>query len=408
MSRPKGTGCIYQRPDSSVFWIKYSWNGKTFRESAHTDDKRKAGKKLNRRLAELEMKIFPGLHVERVRVEELAEDFVREYRINGRKSLEDAETRWKLHLKPFFAALRAADVSSREIDKYVDLRQKDGAANATINRELAALKRMFRLGQQATPPKLLRVPAFPNKLKENNARTGFLTDAQRDMLAAKCAEVGLWLRAMYEVGSTYGWRVNEVRGLRVRHIDITARTIRLDPGTTKNGAGRVVTFEQESTLYPLLCACVHGKVADDFVFTREDGKHVRDFRVGWARACCAADVGRMICVRCGTEQCPCSEDERRTKYKGLIFHDLRRTAARNLRRAGVAENLIMQIGGWRTRSVFDRYAIITENDIADAMRKLDADHRQREALAAKVTMGHETVHETTHAPARVAKPERLN
>lgn len=231
----------------------------------------------------METKTFPGLHIERLRVEELAEDFIREYRINARKSLEDAEARWKLHLKPFFAALRAGDVTSREIDKYVDQRQRDGAANGTINRELAALKRMFRLAQQATPPKVLRIPAFPRKLKENNARTGFLTDAQRDTLAAKCAEIGLWLRAMYEVGSTYGWRVSEIQALRVRQVDMEARTVRLDPGTTKNGAGRVVTFEHESTLYALLSACVHGKSADDFVFTRDDGKQVRDFRTAWAR-----------------------------------------------------------------------------------------------------------------------------
>jgi integrase len=62
------------------------------------------------------------------------------------------------------------------------------------------------------------------------------------------------------------------------------------------------------------------------VFTRPDGKPVRDFRETWANACKAAGV------------------------PGLLFHDLRRTAARNLRRAGIAEGIIMKIGGWRTRS----------------------------------------------------------
>lgn len=383
MSRPKGTGCIYQRPDSSVWWIKYSRNGKTFRESAHSDNKRKAERMLKHRLAELETGTFPGLHVERVRVDELAEDFLRDYRINNRKSLDDAEARWKLHLKPFFAEMRAVDLSSGLIARYVDARQQEKAANATINRELAALKRMFRLAQQATPPKVLRTPAFP-KLTENNARIGFLTDAQRDTLAAKCAEIGLWLRAMYEVGCTYGWRVSEIQTLRVRQVDMEARTVRLDPGTTKNGAGRVVTFERESILSQLLSACVHGKSTDDFVFTREDGKPVRVFKATW----------KKVCTRAGVP--------------GLLFHDLRRTAARNLRRAGVAENIIMQIGGWRTRSVFDRYAIITENDIVDAVRKLEADRKQREAVAVETAMSHESVTKPTQAPARVANPELLN
>ena len=216
--------------------------------------------------------------------------------------------------------MRAVDRSSGLIARYVDARQQETAANATINRELAALKRMFRLAQQATPPKVLRTPAFP-KLAENNARTGFLTDTQRDALAAQCAMVGLWLRTMYEVGCTYGWRVSEVKGLLVRHVDIGAHTIRLDPGTTKNGQGRVVTFEAQSTLCELLAACVHGKSADDSVITREDGKPVRDFRDTWAKVCKAAGV------------------------PGLLFHDLRRTAARNLRRAGVAASCRLADGG---------------------------------------------------------------
>jgi site-specific recombinase XerD len=69
---------------------------------------------------------------------------VRDYRINGKKSLEDADARWKRHLKPFFGSMRAVDVTSEQLARYVDKRQREMAANATINRELAALKRMFR------------------------------------------------------------------------------------------------------------------------------------------------------------------------------------------------------------------------------------------------------------------------
>jgi hypothetical protein len=59
----------------------------------------------------------------------------------------------------------------------------------------------------------------------------------------------------------------------------------------------------------------------------------------------------------------------------VLFHDLRRTGARNLRRLGVGETTIMKIGGWETRSVFDRYNIVDESDLADAAERLNQKHR---------------------------------
>ena len=144
---------------------------------------------LKLRLAEIATDTFVGPHTERVRVEDLWDDVEREYRINGRKSLDDAQARWKLHLKPMFGQVRALEVGTTILGRYVDLRQIEGAKNATINRELALLKRMFRLGMQATPAKVLRLPAFP-KLTENNVRKGFLEDSQYAELAEACPQ--LW------------------------------------------------------------------------------------------------------------------------------------------------------------------------------------------------------------------------
>jgi len=152
-SRPKGTGCIFMRPDSNKWWIKYSRNGRPYRESTNSTDRRKAEKMLRLRLAEIATDTFVGPHTERVRVADLWDDVEREYRINGRKSLDDAQARWKLHLKPIFGPVRVLEVGTTILGRYVDVRQTEGAKNATINRELALLKRMFRLGMQATPAK---------------------------------------------------------------------------------------------------------------------------------------------------------------------------------------------------------------------------------------------------------------
>lgn len=356
MKRPRGTGSVLRMKGSSVLWIKYHRNGKPVRESAHTTKVKEAEKLLRQRLAAISTGTFVGPKLEKTRVSELADDLIREYRINGRKSIADLEARWKLHIEPFFGALRAIEVTSQLVARYIDARQQEEAENATINRELAALKRMFNLARQSTPPKVQSVP-YIAMLRENNIRTGFLESKQHDCLAAETGKIGLWLRAMFETGYTYGWRHEELLALRVRHVSLVAGTIRLEPGTTKNSEGREVSMTLP--VKTLLTQCVHGKGQDDYVFTREDGKAVKDFRGVWASACEAAKVSE------------------------LLFHDLRRTAARNLRRAGVAEGVIMKIGGWKTRSVFERYAIVSQSDIRDAMTKLEAGQQRDNAEAAK-------------------------
>jgi integrase len=360
MKRPRGTGSVLRMKGSSILWIKYHRNGKPIRESAHTTKVKEAEKFLRGRLAAISSGTFLGPKLEKVRIAELADDLVREYRINGRKSIDDLEARWKLHLEPFFGALRAIDVTSQLVARYIDARQHEEAENATINRELAALKRMFNLARQSTPPKVNSVP-YIAMLRENNIRTGFLEGKQHDCLAAETGKIGLWLRAMFETGCTYGWRHEELLALRVREVNLVAGTIRLEPGTTKNTEGREVSMTLP--VRTLLTQCIHGKGQDDHVFTREDGKPVRDFRGAWASACEAA------------------------KVPNLLFHDLRRTAARNLRRAGVAEGVIMKIGGWKTRSVFERYAIVSQTDIRDAMTKLEAGQQSDKADAAREEKG---------------------
>ena len=341
--RPYGTGSVYQPKGSRFLWIKFHINGVPHRESTHTDNRRKANEFLKNRLSQIGTGTFVGRKSERLTVRELADDFLREYRVNRRKSIDDVKARWNLHLKPFFAHRRAASVSSDLIVQYVDCRQQQRAANATINRELAALKRMFRLGAQATPPKVNRVPHF-EMLEERNVRTGFIDDKQFSALSAECAKVGLWFRALLEVAYTYGWRLRELLNLRVDQVDLALRVIRLEPGTTKNEEGREVTMTE--SVFVLLQECVHRKGPDNYVFTRKNGKRVLDFRGAW----------ESVCEKAG--------------LPNLLFHDLRRSAARNLRRAGVAEGVIQKIGGWKTRSVFERYAIVDQRDIAQAMERL--------------------------------------
>ena len=71
------------------------------------------------------------------------------------------------------------------------------------------------------------------------------------------------------------------------------------------------------------------------------------------------------CAKCSVEWGP-----KKLKYVGLIFHDLRWSAARNARASGVAAGVIIEMGGWKTRWVFERYAIVAESDMDDAIERV--------------------------------------
>jgi integrase len=365
---------------SRFWWIQYRRNGRVYRESTGTEKKQNAELILGRKLAEIATNTFIEPKASKTTVRDLAADMLQDYRINAKRSLPAVEIRWNKHLAPAFGDMRAANVSTDRLTGYIGKRLNEGASNATINRELAALKRMFSLGLQSR--KLSAPPHFP-RLKENNVRKGFVDDSHFDALARACSGVGLWLRALLEVGSSYGWRGGELKNLRVEQVDLAAKTIRLEPGETKNREARLVVMTNFVAV--LLKQCIAGKAPNEFVFTRDDGSRIQDFRKTWAAVCCEAGLGTMLCPECLTpaverecQTCKRTWKNRELKYSGLLLHDLRRTGVRNMIRAGVAERVAMLISGHKTRSMLDRYNIVSEKDLEIAARKIEEATRKRE------------------------------
>jgi hypothetical protein len=162
-------GSIYKR--GNTFWIKYYRNGKPYRESAKSTKEADAKRLIKKREGEIADGKLPGIYFDRVRFDDLAEEFLTDYRINQNRSLVRAERSVK-HLKKTFEGVRVPDITTPRIQAYIETRLDEAAANATINRELSALKRMLNLGAKQTPPKVDRVP-FISMLKENNTRKGF-------------------------------------------------------------------------------------------------------------------------------------------------------------------------------------------------------------------------------------------
>ncbi len=322
-------GMLYRR--GRIWWIKYYRNGKAFRESSKSANISEAKRLLRKREGEIAAGEFLGPKTERVSFEELAGDFLNEYQINNRKSFIWVKRRIDLHLTPFFAGLRAVNITTDRIRAYVTKRREEGASNGSINRELAALKRMFNLASEMTPPKIGRVPYIP-MLKESNVRKGFFE--HNEYLALR-RELPEYLKPVLAFGYFTGAREGEILRLKWGQVDLEARTIHLEPGSTKNDQARTIPLNSE-----LLEALKTQKSTRDlrfpdcqYVFYRK-GKRIGNFQRAWKSACKRAGVtGRL----------------------------------------GVPERVAMAISGHKTRSVFDRYNIVAERDLHEAARRLE-DH----------------------------------
>jgi integrase len=293
-----------------------------------------------------------------------------------------------LHLSPFFARRRAPDITTDLLQRYVNHRRGEGASPASVNREMALLRRAFHLGHRATPPKVQTIPHFPMS-REAEPRKGFLKPADYSALAQACTAVGgLWLRSVFEVAVSLGFRLHEMvgkNGLKVDQIDFVGNIIRLE--ITKNGEPREVFMTD--AVRELLRQCCVGKSPKDHVFSR-NGDPVITFHRSWRKACVLAGVAKLLCPECHDEldadrhcvACDVDWNAHETKYRGLLVHDLRRSAVRNLVRAGIPETVCQAISGHRSRSVFDRYNITSQSDLRDAARKLEL-HRAREVEQAR-------------------------
>jgi len=363
----RGDGRIFKRrgkdgKDLAIWHIAY-WGpveGRIveIRESAGTCDEKKARQFLKERLREVGnhrvgAARFHGPRQERVTVKELLEALDRDYAQRGVKGLREARN----HMKPirdFFGPRRAMEVTPNLVREYIAERKKSvrvvdgerivGVANATINRETEVLGRAFRLA--VFEGTLTMAPAIPS-LPENNARRGFFDRHEVDSLVPHLRQP---LSDMAQFAYATGWRLGEIRGLRWEYVDRRAREVRLPD--SKNGEGRVLPLDEN--LWLLIERC----------WTR------REFK----RANGATSISEFVFHFKGR---PTPETTLRRWWvealskaglPGKLFHDFRRSAVRDMIRAGVAQAVAMSVSGHKTESMFRRYNISTTADKLEALR----------------------------------------
>ena len=359
MKQTRGLGFVYQpiyvdkrtgeRKTAATWWVQYSVRGKRYRESSRSSNRNMAVKLLKDRLGAAAQGRPVGPKVDRTKFDDLARMLVEDYRANGRRSLERIEGALK-HLRGFFGDHFALDITSDRITSYIKWRQDEGAAAATINRELAALRRAFRLAARAG--KVALRPEV-SMLRENNRRKGFFEPNQYSALVQNVPD---YLKPVIRTAYITGWRIkSEILTRQKHHVDLNAGWLRLEPGEGKSGEGRnfpLIAELRESLAEQLEKTAALERATDQIIpwLFHKNGKPIGSFRKVWATAC------------------------KRAGLAGKIPHDFRRTAVRNLERAGVPRSAAMAMVGHQTESIYRRYAIADEAMLKEGALKLAAFH----------------------------------
>jgi integrase len=338
-------GRIFQRGET--WWIAYYQAGVEHRESSESSKRPVAVKLLKKRHEEMG-KGRLAEDAEKVKLSDLRALIGADYNLNGRRSVKRLGQSWA-HLDAFFGKDEpAVSIKSHRLALYVTGRTDEGAKLATVKNELAALKRAFNLARKGGDLLPNEIPAFPT-ITASSPRQGFFELEEHEAVrAALPPDEGDVAHFLYWTG----WRKSEALGLRWSTVNLGAGVLRIE--TSKNGEPRTLPYRA----LPELAALIEKRrtISDTVqrkrgmvvthVFTR-NGEPIRHFRRSWLTACQKTGVNR-------------------------IPHDYRRSAARNLSRAGVPEKVIMDLCGWKTRSVFDRYNVVNEADLAAGLARLAA------------------------------------
>jgi len=352
------TGSVFQKSyrdrlgrarKTSTWYMKYYVNGKPIEASSGMDDYDEALASLRKRMADQAIQPDYTDHPERVRMNQLFDLLIEDYRYKERKSTYDTELRVEAHLRPFFGERKAQAISTSVLREYVAHRRRQKAEAATINKELSWVRRSMKIGAKHEPPLVLRVPSF-EMLQLDNVREGTIEHEQyRAVRDALPAYAHIALVIAYHTGARKG----EIRSIQRDRIDLKAKRVHLPGRTTKNGKPRYLPIygDMEAELDMAIasgdCGCPY--------LVQDKGQPVFDFEKAWTTAC---DLGGV---------------------PHALFHDLRRTALTNMIEAGLSEKEAMEISGHKTRPVFDRYHIVSERRMRQNAEKLGAHLKAKDA-----------------------------
>lgn len=381
----RGQGRVFVR--GRTVWIQFSDHGRQVRQSTKLvlegDDE--ADKKIMRK-AEKILQQKTGAVANNIpqnpatlRYEQMRDAYLEAYELqehnkglrcdkDGTAYLESVR-----RLDGFFAGSKAAEIDVDLLRKFQRQLRSEGYANGSINRSMAALRRMFTLALE--DEKLTSAPHF-RMLPEAKPRKDVLPQGQYPALVNALPS---YLRLPLIIGFHTGMREGEILGLTWANVNWLERIIRIED--SKNGDARELPFDGEVEA-ALRKAYTERQPECEFVCYRIDRKgHARqigNFRKPWYRCCVKLGLGKMEQVRDRVTGEPLFEKPRyrrskprpKMKYNGLVFHGLRRTFITDAEHAGVPRHEAMVLSGHRTESVYKRYVIENRTQRRVAVRTI--------------------------------------
>lgn len=333
--------------ESKFWYILYYADGRQVRENTKTADYDQAARKLQIALGEDALGLKPAADFKKLKYEDVRDALRDDYEAEGLSSLYTKEDGEKTiaglnHTDKFFKGMNVSRIDTNKLREFRAWRLKNGAAKATVNRNLGLLRSMLK--KAFKDGKLRSVPHFPMFSEESlPIRQGFVEPHVFVQLREALPEN---LRPLITFLYYTGCRLGAAKQITWEMVNADCTEITLPKEIIKN---------RTPLTLPLVGSGLDEVSAVLKEMHRKDGPvfDATNMRWAWAEACAKIGVGKF--------------DKEHRRYEGLKIHDLRRSAARNLRKAKVPEDVAMKITGHKSAAIFRRYAITDGEDVRDAL-----------------------------------------
>lgn len=340
----------FKKSGKVKYWIRYQVGNKRYMECIGVSIEEARDAYSQKRVKRREKRLFDVKPEYKTTFKQLAQWYLALDRVKALRSFETV----KIYLKKFnsqFGGMIVSQIQPADLENHQARRKAEGLSDATIDHEIGAARTMIikAFDNDLVGGETLRAFKKVGKMlkRNSNARDRILSPEEFGRLMDHAPR---HTKAILTTAYFTGMRLGEIFGLTWDKVDLEERFIRLEAEDTKDKDARLIPIP--AGLLKVLRSTPRA-LHDQHVFLYK-GKPLTHIRTGLRKACEDAKItyGRF-------------------EKDGFVFHDLRHTFNTYMRKAGVAESVIMDITGHSTREMFDRYNTIDRDDKTEAAKSLE-------------------------------------